>query len=60
MHATQQQPTGPNLFKRSLLAWRANYLASKAAAEGGRPAPTAESHGRQPRVMHARRLAARR
>jgi len=28
--------TGPNLFKTSLLAWRANYLASKAA---GKPAP---------------------
>jgi hypothetical protein len=57
MHATQQQPTGPNLFKPSLLAWRANYLASKAAADGGQPAA---SHGRRPRVMRGRRLAVQR
>jgi hypothetical protein len=34
MHSTQQQPTGPNLFKPSLLAWRANYLASNAGVSG--------------------------
>jgi hypothetical protein len=59
MHATQQQPTGPNLFKPSLLAWRANYLASKAAADGGQPAAPAESHGRRPRI-HGRRIAVQR
>jgi hypothetical protein len=50
MHATQQKPTGPNLFKPSLLAWRANYLASKAAGEN--------DHGsRQPRIVRPRRFA---
>ncbi len=56
MHASQQRPTGPNLFKPSLLAWRANYLASK-AAEGGQ---AAERAARQPRAIHGRRRAARR
>jgi hypothetical protein len=34
MHATQQQPAGPYLFKPSLLAWRANYLAGKSQGDG--------------------------
>jgi hypothetical protein len=60
MYATQQQPTGPNLFKPSLLAWRANYLASKVAADGGQPAAPAESQRRRPKVIHGRRLAVQR
>jgi hypothetical protein len=60
MHATQQQPTGPNLFKPSLLAWRANYLASKAAADGSQPAAPTASQNRRPRVIHGRRLAVQR
>jgi hypothetical protein len=40
MHATQQQPTGPNLFKPSLLAWRANYLATKPEGSGAATAAT--------------------
>lgn len=60
MHATQQQPTGPNLFKPSLLAWRASYLASKTGGEGTQPAAAAEPHGRQPRMIRGRRRAARR
>ena len=59
MHAAQQQPTGPNLFKPSLLAWRANYLASKTASESGQSA-AAESTARQPRMNRGRRLTARR
>ena len=55
MHATQQKPTGPNLFKPSLLAWRANYLASKAARESD---PGIAEHGsRQPRIVRPRRFA---
>jgi hypothetical protein len=54
------KPTGPNLFKPSLLAWRANYLAGKEAGVGGEAAPAAEPHVRQLRVIRSRRLAARR
>jgi hypothetical protein len=50
MHSTQQQPTGPNLFKPSLLAWRANYLATKAE---GSSTPTAKP-GVHRRVLKAR------
>jgi hypothetical protein len=50
MHSTQQQPTGPNLFKPSLLAWRAKYLASK--AEGGDTAVA--KPGSRCRVLKAR------
>jgi hypothetical protein len=61
MHATHNQPTGPNLFKPSLLAWRASYLARKAAASEGAPrAAAAESAGRQPRMIRSRRPAGRR
>jgi hypothetical protein len=50
MHPPQQQPTGPNLFKPSLLAWRANYLAGKAEGSGT-AAPTRGAHRR---VLKAR------
>ena len=53
MHATQQKPTGPNLFKPSLLAWRANYLASKVARENDQG--VAEYSTRQPRIVRPRR-----
>jgi hypothetical protein len=49
MHVAQQ-PTGPNLFKASLLAWRASYLATKtpgAGTETGTP-------GIRNRVLKAR------
>jgi hypothetical protein len=58
MRAIQQQATGPNLFKPSLLAWRANYLAGKAAAEGAQP--PAEAGARQRRITRPGRLATRR
>jgi hypothetical protein len=54
MHATQQQPTGPNLFKPSLLAWQAKYLAEKAA--DGAPATAPQ----QRRVIRPGRLATQR
>jgi hypothetical protein len=58
MHATEQRPTGPNLFKPSLLAWRANYLAARAA--GGCDQPAAESAPRPARIVRPRRPAGRR
>jgi hypothetical protein len=58
MHAVPQQPTGPNLFKPSLLAWRAKYLAEKAAAEGAQPAT--ESTARPTRILRPGRLPASR
>jgi hypothetical protein len=51
MHATQQRPTGPNPFKPSLLAWRASYLAGKAAGGG----PDTGTAGLRHRVLKLRR-----
>ena len=58
MHAVHQQPTGPNLFKPSLLAWRANYLATKAVADGtetGTPGVRCRVLKATPRKLAARR-----
>jgi hypothetical protein len=57
MHATQQQTSGPNIFKPSLLAWRASYLAGRAV--GGRAETDADPRPRPPRIVRPRRFAAR-
>ncbi len=50
MHAVQQQPTGPNLFRPSLLAWRAKYLASRTVGDGTEAGTSAVRY----RVLKAR------
>ena len=62
MHTTSDCPAAPNLFRVSLLAWRANYQASKSLDQNGavaQGAPPRNTRRRRPMALSAVKGASR-